>query len=193
MTVISTKYPTETDAHKIMPLRHNWSSNYTFSIEFKTDIITSYNGKEQRRAVREYPRFSVQIAADWRVEEKRQWEYMTTLWGNRPVYVGLEMLAVYMREWMDPQEIHVNIRAHNFGDPPFWMAAGMQVVLTASQEPGTRETRTIDSFNETGIGFVEDTSLAEFDRGSQIMPAFLAMMDDTQTATHLTSAAGQAV
>lgn len=192
MTVISTKYPTETDAYRIMPLRHNWANAYTFSMEFKTDIITSYNGKEQRRAVRDYARMSVTLSANMTVEEKRQFEYMATLSGNRPVYVGLEMLAVYTREWMNPEEVHVNIRPHKLGDPPFWMENGMTVLVTASQEPGTRETRTLSGFGNTYVEFQEDTSLAEFDRRSQVMPAYLAFLDDTASVTHLTSAAGQA-
>jgi len=190
MDVISTKYPTAHDAGKIMPLRHNWSETYRFSMEFKSDIIISYNGKEQRRAVREYPRFSVEMSAILYGEEKLQWEYLNTLWGNKPVYVTLDFLAVLAREWLNPEETNLRYKTRTFKTlPPFWVKSGMVVVLSASQALGVKETRTVSSSNDEAIDFVEE-SLAEFQRNSQCAPAYLAYMEDNQQSSHYTSRAG---
>ena len=70
MAVVSTRTPSASDEVRIVPVRHNWGSAYRVSLEFKTDIITSGNGREQRRAVRELPRHTIDITADLTPAEK---------------------------------------------------------------------------------------------------------------------------
>lgn len=50
-------------APAIFPLSPNWDSSYTVGYEFKTEILDSGNGKEQRRALRQMPRVSVDFGA----------------------------------------------------------------------------------------------------------------------------------
>jgi len=46
----------------LFPFSHNWSSPYTTTYEFSTDILTSRNGTEQRRARRETARKGFQTS-----------------------------------------------------------------------------------------------------------------------------------
>lgn len=56
--------PRAGEPFRIVPLVPNWSSPVRESLEFKTDIITSFDGKEQRRSVRRNPRRSFEFVAD---------------------------------------------------------------------------------------------------------------------------------
>lgn len=188
MDVISTRYPLPSDDYKIMPLRHNWREAYRFSMEFKTDIIVSFNGKEQRRAVREYPRFSVDMTANLVNGEKLYWEYMHTTGGNRPVYAPLEFLSVFTTAAMIPEATTASILSPTFDVTDYW--ENVEVVLISdSKVRGVRETRSLGAVGDTSLTFGED-SLCEFAQKSDIAPAYLAQLGDDLQSSHLTSLAG---
>lgn len=53
---------------RVSPLRPNWENPVTMSYDFKTSIHTSYDGTEQREAMRETPRVAVEFNSLMRPE-----------------------------------------------------------------------------------------------------------------------------
>lgn len=51
------------DSYSVWPFRPNWKDNIRLNYEFKTDIITSQSGREQRRALREDARKDWEFSA----------------------------------------------------------------------------------------------------------------------------------
>lgn len=74
----------------------NWASQFLESLEWKTDIIRSFSGKEQRRQLRLNPRRSFEYDfAEWGVSAQKIINLMRG-WQNRPFAVPV---------WTDPTRI----------------------------------------------------------------------------------------
>ena len=65
---------------------HNWSSPVTENYEFKTDILTSQSGREQRRSLRRNPRFAIETRIDTVGAESIKLRRQLTLWGQYPFW-----------------------------------------------------------------------------------------------------------
>jgi hypothetical protein len=78
----------------VFPFGPNWANGYTESLEWRTDVLRSFNGEEQRRALRVRPR----RAFEWRMQAKGGlaqlfdnllwgWQnriYATPVWSDKP-------------------------------------------------------------------------------------------------------------
>jgi hypothetical protein len=181
-TIISTEDPRPDDAGRILPLAHNWSAAYRYSIEFKTDIITSANGKEQRRAVRNRARHFAEMQATLNGRKRLNWDILKTGWQPASVFAGIEMLSVRTRAYMAPEALSVSIVP---GDH-FWFTEGQRVVLVRADNSAIRETRTIDSVSSGSMTFKEN-SLGEFPVGSRIMLAAACVPEEEDALSLLTN------
>lgn len=145
--IVSTLHPTRSQDLRILPIDANWDQSVRLSYIYKTDIITSGNGKEQRRAVRFYPRKEMQFSA--------------VFWGEAKTALDMHM-AKYQNvrsiipEW--PFRIktaaplrHSDLQVKVVGDMS-WLSVGMLVVLINGQR---RETRTVAGFSDTIVRFTE--------------------------------------
>lgn len=186
MAVISTRTPSAFDEARIVPVRHNWDSAYRMSLEFKTDIITSGNGKEQRRAVRELPRYTFDLSADLTPAEKRGIDMLMAQWGAKQMVMGLEHFSLRMKDWLAPEQTAVQIVPE--AETPLSPKAGDTVLLAHYD---LRETRTAAGISKTIASFVEE-SLSEFPPGTQIMPAVRGWLQTDATVTRVTNEVGQA-
>lgn len=61
----------------------DWSSNYRVIRGYKTDIYTSANGEEQRRALRQTPRKSLEFYMQFTGKELRDFQTTMSVWQNR--------------------------------------------------------------------------------------------------------------
>ena len=181
-TIISTEDPNDGDSARILPLAHNWSSAYRYSIEFKTDIITSVNGKEQRRAVRNRPRHYAEMQANLNGRKRLNWDLLMTGWKPASVLAGIEMLSVRTRVYMPPEALSVSITQGSH----FWFYEGQRVMIVRADNNAIRETRTIQSVSSGSMTFNEN-SLMEFPIGSRIMPASACIPEEENALTMLTN------
>lgn len=190
-TVVQTEYPKDDDAFRIFPVPHNWSEAFRYSLEFLTDILPSVNGKEQRRAVRSRPRFTCEIVGNVVGHARLNLEYLMSSRQHQQVMVGLEQLALTMTAKMPPEAMGASFNPAEPGQAPFWLEAGLDVVLVHGTDLAVRESRTIASVGVSGMTFNESTT-TEFPVGSRILPGYLAFLEMEQSASRLTSTAGTA-
>jgi hypothetical protein len=189
-TVVQTEVPRDTDDFRIFPVSQNWVEPFKFSMEFLTDIITSVNGKEQRRAVRNRPRFVAEYAGNVWKREKRNLEFLATGWQHQQVMFGLEHLSLRTTAAMAPEAPSVSFEPVDTV-APFWLGAGMPVILVNGDDKGIRESRTIAAVGTSSITF-QETSDGTFPVDSRIMPGYLGFLNQEQQTTHMTTRAGTA-
>ena len=190
-TVVQTEYPKDTDAFRILPVPHNWAEAFRYSMEFMTDILPSVNGKEQRRAVRSKPRLTCELVGNVVGHARLNLEYQMATRQHREIMVGLEHLALRTSATMAAEAMGLSFVPAEAGQAPFWLEAGMDVILVHGVNPAVRESRTIASVGTSGMTFNESTT-TEFPVGSRVMPGFLAFLEMEQSASRLTSTAGTA-
>ena len=190
-TVVQTEIPRDTDDFRIFPVAHNWVEPFKYSIEFLTDIITSVNGKEQRRAVRNRPRFIGEYSGTIWKREKLNLELLATGWQNEQVAFPLEHLSLRTTAAMEAEATGVSFEPVPEGGPPFWIEAGMPVIIVNGDDKAIRESRHVASVGTSSMEFTE-TSNGEFPPGSRIMPAYKGFLAQEQSSQHMSTRAGTA-
>lgn len=190
-TVVQTEYPKVDDAFRIFPVPHNWSDAFRYSVEFLTDIIVSVNGKEQRRAVRERPRYTCEFVGNVVGHVRWNLDNLMTSWQAEQVLFGLEHLALTTTAVMEPEAMGVSFSPAEPGQAPFWLEDGDRVIIVHGKDLAIRESRTIVAVGASGMTFAEST-LTEFPVGSRIMPGWMGFLSQEQTSIRLTNTAGTA-
>lgn len=186
MTIVSTVKPLPSDPYKIFPLDHSWDSPFTSSYEYKTDIMLSANGKEQRRAVRFQPRRTFEMSCNYWGDAKFLFDQFMATWLDKVCYVQEENLCDYLLSPMGAGDTSVTIR----GEVQPWMVEGRVVIIS---DKSRKETRTIQSAGGSSITFSDDVedNTTTFPRGAKITAACLAKIDLNPKATRLTNTKGQ--
>ena len=184
--MISSINPLPSDIARIIPLQHNWASPYRISVEYKTDVITSGNGKEQRRAVRAEPRYYTEASCNMGLETKRKLDYLMAVWGGKLMAAPVESLVVRTRQFMAPEQKSVPVSS----DPsnPFWAAAKSDLVLSFED---IHESRRYSGGPIGGLMF-SDESLTEFPKGTRVRPMVYGWLDANMTGNRLTNTVGTA-
>ncbi len=148
---------------RVNPLHVNWKDSYTIEYSFKTEMITSRNGKEQRRSLRQTPRKVIQYTATpWR-DVFRAFQELLAYWHNNVVIVGEMPRQVTLEQPLLADDL-VAIVEDNDAD---WLIPGMPVVIENRQQA---ESRTIDSVVGTSISF-NGPGIRDWDAGVKIHPA----------------------
>lgn len=146
----------------IWPFFPNWKSGYTETFAYRTEVITSDSGREQRRA--------------WRQKARRTVAYEGVAHGSR-----MSLLRRFLIDRGNPvtfpdevQRAQVLTTATGseatFATPlPDWMAPGRQVIFEA-RGSRDREVRTIGSVSGGTVTFTA-SSARTWSSGSRVMPA----------------------
>ena len=181
MTIISTINPTAGDEFGIFPLPHNWGRSFTTGYEFKTDITVSGNGKEQRSAVRWWPRVDFNFQSVYKdAAEKRLVDWFMLKWQDKLALFGDESMAV--RTYGLAAQADTIVVAEDM----WWMRPGQLVLLS---DRARRETRTIAQVSPGSLRFTEKNDTV-FPTWTRIMPAYRGRIDQGQRTNRLTSAKG---
>lgn len=144
------------------PLVPNWSSPVRETLEFLTEVFTSRNGKEQRRALRTTPR--------------RTLEYESLIAGERlPALerllvrnqVGTFQAADVTRGVLTTSAFPVSATSLQVDSAPEWLTAGAAVVLSRGMDA---RLLTVSSVTDLSVTFTGPADLA-FGRGSRLSPA----------------------
>jgi hypothetical protein len=72
---------------RLWPYSPDWSRSFDVTRSYKTDIFTSRNGTEQRRAIRDQPRLSASYRAIVSGADKRAADHHLRAWQDKPVVV----------------------------------------------------------------------------------------------------------
>jgi hypothetical protein len=180
--VYSNVNPVGVQPYRIWPLRHNWANSLRMSLEFKTDMLVSGNGKEQRRAVRANPRQSFEMNCNYSGNEKF---YMDRFFDQSPAKLAIFPVphkSVKGVDGMEPETYTMKYR----GGIRDWMHIGMMVLIT---EKGAAETRYVSGFSSTQMTFTQ-MSITQFTKDAVISLASAGRIDPDPQSTRLTAAAG---
>lgn len=141
--VLSTLNPWANPGEAILPAVVNWSQGYRVSYEFRTDVIVSEVGTEQRRAVRREPRQTIEFDSIWAGEARRDFEMFLYSRGGGNLVLADPLDVAVSYSGMAAGSFNIGVSRR-----PDWLRSGVEVVLW--QRDGQMETRTVA--NDTGLG-----------------------------------------
>jgi hypothetical protein len=160
----------------VWSFKPNWDKGVEERIEWATDVMTSYDGSEQRMSLRQNPRrvFSYEFMIDNNAD-RRKFEAILFNWGARP--------------WMFPVWTEVNTLASTLvsGSTSFeinrksgdWQEGGYAVLFASAFN---FETVKISTISGTTINLNSPT-IAEWPEGTLVYPCYTALLEDKQELT----------
>lgn len=135
---------------KVWPFPPNWAESYRISYNFKTAILTTHSGREQRRALRQQPRKTLSHAVSLRnAEQLREFKALMTTWQNR-----IWVMPEHTRFVETVTGMAANGQTMAFPSVPSWVVEGATVVLSHG---GAAEMRTVESVTPTSVTFDSQT------------------------------------
>lgn len=159
----------------------NWGAGIEERLEWKTDVLTSYNGTEQRLAIRSTPRrnMSYQFFID-NNNDRRKFEAVLHNWGGRQW-----MLPI----WNEGQPLPTSVESGDLsltldrisGD---WKATGTAIIVRG---PFDFEALTVTSVVGNTIEF-DDPIFSAWTTGAKIYPSVSAYLSDVQALERFTGA-----
>ena len=181
--LISSALGPEKTLWRLFPGRINWAEPYTFSYEFRTDIITSENGYEQRRAVRDLPRQEIEFSAIYHGRDKLRLDaFFATSLQNPTLMPEWSRFAV-MVEAMEADQQSVPIRELPDENPETWLYPGAVVILVNGSQ---METRFLDGATKENVSF-RDSSRTRWPAGTRVYRALHGRLDMEPSAPRRTS------
>lgn len=164
---------------KIWPFTVNWAGGYKIGYEFKTEIITSHSGREQRIAHRSDPRKKVTFNTIFQGPEFQYFKNLMWSWQNRSFVLPQVTHKTYSDTYTAPDAPVMTMRL----PLPPWMIPGNTVIV----ESGTqREIRMIDSIDGADVTFKSRSALA-WSEGTVVYYAITGHFDPSLSAPRKTS------
>lgn len=169
---------------RVWPADPNWSSSYSITYSFKTQILTSRSGREQRSALRRTPRKTLEYKATLRLEalqdlKRLAWshQHLSFVAAEEPRYTALTA------------DVAAGALVFHVAETPDWLVADGMIVLV---NDGQREMLTIDSV-DTSAKTVTTTSFTEFSwpKGARLHYGLSGFVASSLQSTRPTSMAGQ--
>lgn len=158
----------------------NWSASVSVQRDYKTDVMTSYNGKEQRRAIRQQPRTIMEFTSLLSFDETRQLRGDLASWQDKPWAITDFSRHTYFSTMVPPASMSADLAR-----VPTWMLPNTSVVLRYEDR---FETRTVQSIAGNTVTFT--TSLGSgWPAGTKIFPLLTAYLDVAINTTMHTNAA----
>lgn len=164
---------------KVAPIEPNWQQSLTLSYSFKTDMVETRSGKEQRRALRQTPRKTLEFTGNPRGATLREFEQVMASWQNNvvimPEYPRYAELASEMA--IGANEITLTETA------PDWVVEDALVVLSYDGRYDTRNVQEVDGTTVvfTGVGY------EAWPVGTKIHPGLSCRFSESVTGSLLTN------
>ena len=161
---------------RISPFSPNWRYSYEVEYEFKTEIITSRSGREQRRGLRQSPRKTVSFTATPHHAEMRRLQRALQGWRDNVIVLPeLTRMGVLALPSLGNS---VTLREA----PPSWVQPGLQVVLA---HKGRYEAREVASVSGNAVRFT-GSSPEQWPAGSKLHPGLAGRLDENIGTRRLT-------
>lgn len=160
------------DAARLWDYLPDWRSGFDVRRSFKTDIKPSRSNLEQRRALRNDPRFSIQYRTVATDADLRAANHFLRAWQNKPTIIPDYALWALTTAGASGGATAIVI------DPvPAWVAAGQNLMLCGADN----ERVLVDSVAGTTINLADPLANA-WASGSVVRPTFFGLLD-TQIST----------
>lgn len=181
--IYSNVAPVMNQQYRVFPVAHSWANPFIVTYEYKTDLIRSGNGKEQRRAVRWFPRRTMEFSITYMDDQKFALDKFLDQAPDRLTWFPEENSVTFMTSEMGEDQQSVFVKDANKG----WMEPGVTVLL---QYKGRAETRVISDAGGQVMQFTEFNKTV-WPRGTKITAAVLCRLTSPESQ-RLTNRAGTA-
>lgn len=162
----------------LFPIEPDWSSPFVESLEWRTDVLRSFNGTEQRRALRRLPRRSFEYNFSVKRDAARKLNNLLLGWQNR-VYA--------MPMWQEKNALTADAalgsQVLSIDTDSFGYAAGQIAVIYVSHSEN--ETVEIDSFTANTVTLKRPTT-RYWPKGTLFYPAAVAHLPTEVQTRRLT-------
>jgi hypothetical protein len=148
---------------RVSPLVPNWERPFEVTYNFKTEVITSRSGKEQRRAHRIWPRKTLSYTASPTGAQLRDFNALMDKWLNNVIVIPEVPMQAVVAATSDPGEVIVTLTEN----APSWIVDDATVIFSYR---GVYETRTIDAVSGTQITLTGASALS-WPAGTKVHPA----------------------
>lgn len=139
-------------------------------LEWMTDVVPSYSGREQRVALRSAPRRGFEFAVCFSDTERRRAEARLHQWQAQPWALPIWMDSQTLAAPISPGATSVSV-ATDYRD---FSAGGLLLLLSAT---GAYEALTIASAGSGTVGLAEPVA-GSWPAGTEVLPARMARMAD---------------
>jgi len=164
---------------RLWPFPPNWSEAVDVGMEFRTDIVVSRDGHEQRRALRQTARRQIGYGMVLEQADMRTLDRVLSKWQGRPWLLPDPTRSVVCPDGAPPGADQIQIDR-----VPGWMTAGQTLVLDGGI------VMIVDEVD--GLTLTLDAPLTETLRaGAEVRPAMSGRLAGTLTARHLTNGASR--
>lgn len=160
---------------RLWPFEPDWPAGYEVTRSFLTDIATSRNGTEQRRALRDVPRLGVRFQAT--VSDERQAaNHFMRAWQSKPV-----AMPDFAR-WAElTGSSSAGDSSLTISSPPAWLAQGQLAVLCGDET----ELVEVDSVSGPTVALADPLANA-WASGAVIRPALFGLLASQLNSTRIT-------
>ena len=157
------------EAARLWPYIPDWRSGFDVRRSFKTDIATSRNNTEQRRALRDEPRLACEYRVVVAEDELRDANNFLRAWQNKPTIV-----PDFARWARLTATSTAGATTLDVSPLPAWAATGQNLILCG--EGNVMERVTVAGVAGTTIT-LEGSLVATWASGSVIRPTFFGLME----------------
>jgi len=161
----------------LWPYKPNWDQPWTVEREWRTDILTSRDGSEQRRAVRAYPRRRHSFANVVRPSQLQDFRRLIAR-RSKDTFVLPDYTTRVLTTAPAVDAVTVGMSA-----APFWFAVDKYAVFEHGDQRAQRLIRSVDGTNVT---FWEADGLT-WPTGTKVYPGLVCEIEDELRASRLTS------
>lgn len=175
-----TNVPVTGNRGRLWPIMPNWSDPVRQTWEFKTEILRSRSGKEQRIARRTTPRKSMEFTAAASEENRRRLARIL----DKFQYVD-QVVPDIPRRVTATSVVPTGLAAFTVDDVPDWLKADTVVVVVNGADLSLRYVQSVDSGSNTVL--FKNVGNMEFPVGSWICFAFIGNLDDRLSTNSLTN------
>ena len=172
-------FPVTGTRAKLWPFSPNWSSSYKITYEFKTEIITSRSGREQRIAHRMKPRKSLAHSVRLVDNDLRRFNSLMWSWQNRGFVMPEVTRKVVSEYGMAALSDNMNVS----NPAPAWLAPGVTVIL--DNKAGVKELRVVDAVDGPKVTFKSITP-TPWPAGTVVYYAVSGNFDQSLSTARLT-------
>jgi hypothetical protein len=159
---------------RLWPYSPDWSRPFDVKRSFLTDVATSRDKTEQRRATRDEPRLSVQYQAVVSGADRRAADHHLRSWQNKPVVV-----PDFVRWTLLTGSSSSGGSTLTIASPPSWIAADQPLVLCKA---GVFEEVLVTGVVGATIT-LDDPLVNDWDVGDVIRPTFFGLFDGKIAST----------
>jgi hypothetical protein len=167
-------------AARLWAFQPDWSRGFDVKRSYKTDIFTSRDGTEQRRAIRNDPRISAEYRTVLSGDDLRAAEHHLRAWQNKPVVV-----PDFARWARLTGSSSGGASALTVSPMPAWVAAGQPLVLCKAS---VQEEVIVDSVAGTTINLV-DPLVNAWATGDVLRPSFFGLFGGNISSSRLNGSA----